>query len=68
MISPQKMHHKCILCKTKLDSLNTKVVENPKYLKYRNLVCNACFDEYYPLDQGRNKDSWLLNGITYGAK
>lgn len=51
------MHNKCILCKTELDSLNTKVVENPKYLRYRNLVCNACFDEYYPLDQGRNKDS-----------
>lgn len=57
MILPENMHNNCILCKTKLNSMNTKVVKNPKYLKYRNLVCNTCFDEYYPINPERNKDS-----------
>ncbi len=51
---PGEIHNKCILCKTKLDNFNTKVIENPKYLKYRNRVCNTCFDEYYPLDPKQN--------------
>ena len=56
MILPDEIQNKCILCKTKLNSLNTKVVENPKYLRFRNLVCNTCFDEYYPIDPSRIKD------------
>ncbi len=47
---------KCIVCRIKLDDFNTKVVENPKYLKYRNLVCNICFDKYYPQYTIRNRD------------
>jgi uncharacterized CHY-type Zn-finger protein len=39
----------CIVCKTKLTINNTKVSGNKKYLKYKDLVCNACFNDYYPL-------------------
>ncbi len=39
----------CIVCKTKLTINNTKIIGNKKYTKYKNLVCNRCFDEYYPL-------------------
>jgi len=27
---------------------NTKVNKNQKYSKYRELVCNDCFNIYYP--------------------
>ena len=54
MVFHNKVSGNCILCRTKLDDFNTKVIENPKYLKYRNLVCNICFDEYYPLYTNRN--------------
>ena len=39
---------KCIVCATSLDVNNTKVTKNQKYIRYRNLVCNKCFDVYYP--------------------
>ncbi|MDQ4074324.1 MAG: hypothetical protein M3162_08495 [Thermoproteota archaeon] len=39
----------CMVCKTKLTINNTKVIGNEKYKKYKNLVCNICFNEYYPL-------------------
>jgi hypothetical protein len=38
----------CIICKIALNNECTKVDKNPKYLKYRGIVCNKCFDQYYP--------------------
>jgi len=49
-----KQKSTCIICKIILSNNLTKVTENPKYLKYRDMVCNKCFDQYYPktnLDQ-----------------
>ncbi len=48
MISQNETLGHCIVCKAELNSINTKVIRNPKYFKYRNLVCNRCFDDYYP--------------------
>lgn len=48
MISQNETLGHCIVCKDELNSVNTKVIRNPKYFKYKNLVCNRCFDEYYP--------------------
>lgn len=55
MVLPDEIHDRCFLCKSRLNNFNTKVIENPKYLKYRNIVCNACFDEYYPLNPSQNE-------------
>lgn len=38
----------CIICKIILSSHNTKVDKNQKYVRYRSIVCNICFDQYYP--------------------
>jgi hypothetical protein len=38
----------CIICKIILSNEITKVDKNPKYLKYKGIVCNKCFDQYYP--------------------
>lgn len=38
----------CIVCNSILEPTNTKVSKNQKYIKYRNTVCNSCFDQYYP--------------------
>ncbi len=48
MISHSETSSRCIVCKIELNDINTKVVRNPKYSKYRNVVCSRCFDEYYP--------------------
>lgn len=39
----------CLICSDMLMSNNTKVNSNPRYLKYKNLVCSECFNQYYPL-------------------
>lgn len=53
MVLRNKVTSRCIVCRTELNGFNTKVVENPRYLKYRSLVCNTCFDEYYPIHQDK---------------
>lgn len=48
-MSPQaNSKPRCIICKIILSNDCTKVNKNPRYLKYKGIVCNKCFDQYYP--------------------
>ena len=48
MVSQSRTSKSCIVCKMDLTVINTKVNKNQKYSKYREIVCNDCFNIYYP--------------------